>query len=236
MRGFEKMDQKQQLYQERAAARGGDLTALLQRTESQLWFQPLELEGRWTEYSLLLDNSPYKEMSLAKPSPYCFLFSHCGRLTGRSLPGFRVFTLFAPRDTHWLVAVERGWIAGDRHRLPDLPPLSRDRTTISALLIPNAGARRTLRRDKLSKTKKVQLVQSVLPIRLGEVLNENVYPHPIFLSSQSASALPQAAALAGFSLLSPQRHWAYAFQWLLMALTLLVLWFFASFKVAIRPP
>ena len=236
MRGFEKKDRQRQLHQDGAVIREGDLTALLERRESRLWFQPLELQGKWTEYSFLLDNSLYKEMIMDRPSPYCFLFSSCGQLTGRTLPGFRVFTLFAPRDTHWLVLVERGWLVGDRHSRPELPPLSRTSVTISALLIPNAGARWTLKRDRISGTDKAQIVQSIIPARLEGALNENIYPHPIFLSARSDGALPEAAPLAGFSFLSPQRHWAYAFQWLLMALTLSLLWFFASFKIRIRAP
>ena len=208
-----------------------DLTELLASRTSQIWFQPLELTGSWLPQTLLLDNSIYKEMQTEQKTPYCFLFADCGDLTGQRLLGYRVFTLFAPRNSQWVVLVERGWLAkqeGDNLRAPDL---TAQQVTINGLIVPKAGARRVLKKEQISATRTIQVVQSIKPQQLARSLNQNIYPHPVFLSGLSPASLPQAAGLANFSFLSPYRHWGYAAQWLIMAIALALLCFFASFKI-----
>jgi len=228
MRGFDKQEQMNQLQIPPTSLTEEDLTGLLESGTAQAWFRPLELTGRWLPQTFLLDNSIYKEIQAEQKTPYCFLFADCGAPTGRNLLGYRVFTLFAPRNSHWVILVERGWVARQESdlRLPDL-----QQVTINGLIIPKAGARRVLKKEEISSTKTIQVVQSIKPQQLARTLNYNIYPHPVFLSGLSPAALPQAAGLANFSFLSPYRHWGYAAQWLIMAIALALLCFFASVKI-----
>lgn len=229
-RGFDKQGQLRQLRSPPTSLTEQELDWLLEQPLGQVWFQPLRLTGRWLPRTLLLDNSIYKEMEVERRTPYCFLFADCGRPNGRSLPGYRVFTLFAPRNSHWVILVERGWLAKEeRERFS--ADLGNQQTMLDALVIPKAGARRVLKKEEIRSTAAVQLVQSLRPEQIGAAFRYDVYPYPVFLSSLSSAALPQAAALANFSFLGPQRHWGYALQWLVMAIAIALLCFFASVRV-----
>ena len=231
-RGFDKREQLVSLRQENPIAMTNqDLIAA--PAIDELWFQPIQLHGYWTPHSFLLDNSIYKEIQpvTADPSPYCFLFAACAPLTGRSLIGYRLFTLFAPRDTRMLVLIERGWLPSAAPVVASLPSSA---TTITGLLVPGAGKRRVLKREEIlaaPEAQRAQLVQSLSPTQLAAAFNVELYAVPVILSRFSPGALDRFAPLANFSYLSPQRHWGYAVQWFLMALVLCALCVYASFRI-----
>ena len=221
LRGFDKREELLQLAEPRPALTNEDLMNL----DRAARFQPVRLLGYWTRHSYLLDNSIYKEMQPPRPasSPFCFLFSDCAALTGRSLVGYRVFTLFAPRDSRALFLVERGWLPATVRRtlLPSPAPLPSSALSLDGLFVPAAGKRRVLKKQVISPTAEVQLLQSVAVQQLARTLQREIHPIPIVLSRHSAGALERFAPLANFSYLSAQRHWGYAIQWFLMALALL---------------
>lgn len=195
-----------------------------------MFFQPVQLSGVFQDRHFLLDNSIYYKMRSSETGsdkdPYCQLRGDCGRRIGQVEVGYRLFSVFVPNASLQPILVERGWLAAgnDRNQLPAV-----DRVTglqnIEGIIMPQAGARRVLRPDLLSEDARVQRVQKLDFDRFtAELKLGDLYPYPIILAANSEAALEVFAPLPNLSYLNPVRHFSYAAQWFIMAVTLLIVY------------
>ena len=197
----------------------------------------LQITGRYLPYTLLLDNSVLVPRSPdLRERETCHWLMTCGEPAGPGRVGYRVMTLFLDEIANTLFVVERGWMAGGEERSV-LPQVARPPTgTVTLVGIPvgERGSRHVLRAESLVLTQ--NLLTGSLPGEVVRVQNmdfsalqdalartgvsRSLYPAVFILHPSAAGSLPVRSPLTSLNYLTPQRHWGYAFQWLLMALVL----------------
>ncbi len=197
----------------------------------------LQITGRYLPYTLLLDNSVLVPRS---PDPRkkgtCHWLMTCGEPAGPGRVGYRVMTLFLDGRTNTLFVVERGWAAGGGERavLPQVARPPAGAVTLVGIPVRERGSRHVLRAESLvlsqnlltgSLPGEIVRVQHMDFSALQEALSRTgvslpLYPAVFILHPNAAGSLPARSPLTSLDYLTPQRHWGYAFQWLLMALVL----------------
>ena len=162
-------------------------------------------------------------------------------------PGFEVLVPMKVKvndSTQWLL-VNRGWLAGgvDRSVLPKIPP--QEAGAIHGYLYRSPGKRIVLKEEAWAKDRWPLVIQTVDIEKISHHLGFGVYPYILrVVTRPDGYALDadspatdrlgmdsQAVELeTGWTVINlrPEKHTAYAIQWFLMALALLVLTIFAN--------
>lgn len=157
-------------------------------------------------------------------------------------PGYEVLVpmkLKMSDSTQWLL-VNRGWLAGGLYRsvLPKIPSL--EAGEIHGYLYRSPGKSIVLKDETWPKNQWPLVIQAIDVGKISDHLGFDVYPYILRVAEQHDSH----GQIDGFGLNSdktavletgwpvinvqPEKHIAYAVQWFLMALALLVLTIFAN--------
>jgi len=169
-------------------------------------YQPVSAQGRYdSEQQILLDNQIYQGQ-----------------------PGYLVYTPLQLEGRKQAILVNRGWIplGQDRSQIPQLP-LAVVETRVQGRLgqAPNPGIR--LENPATSQWPKV--VQHIDYAELATELSYPLTPVVILLDPAAPDGFVRDWQPA-FGGMLPQKHIAYAVQWLALAVTLLILYFVTQFK------
>jgi surfeit locus 1 family protein len=137
-----------------------------------------------------------------------------------SHPGYAVYVP-AKLDEHTVILVSRGWIPLGRSRsiVPQLPSIPLGEVTIEGYL-DFAYRNRFISSAMEGKDIQWPLTMQQLDLALlSHALGKSVYPMLVNLDIKEKGET-----------LKPERHYAYAFQWFALAVTLLVFYFISKSK------
>lgn len=200
--GFWQLDrahQKEQLLS-RHAARSNmtplDLQSLLQRQTDVADF-PLTMRGTYlNEYSFLLDNRIHEGQS-----------------------GYNVITPFVSEKN--VVLVDRGWLPQlhSRRDLPSIPVESSEQIVVGNVYEPTTKAF-LLKNDDYSRPQWPMLIQKIDIEKMVGLLSGQVAPFILRLAADNASPFVRDPVI---HTLSPDKNYAYAFQWFAMAIAVVAL-------------
>lgn len=170
-------------------------------------YSNIELRGRYLgEYQFLLDN-----------------------MTSNGQAGYHVLTPFAVSGKDWIVIVDRGWVPKNfaKDELPAVNVNDDERLITGKLSpLPQPGL---LLEGEMSGNDWPKVTQFASTATLAEYL-------PTELSVARPAVLLAADEPGGFERdwqppgLQPERHFAYAFQWFALALTLFIIFFVVAFR------
>ncbi len=142
--------------------------------------------------------------------------------------GFQVVTAVRTAPSAELILVDRGWVAGSTNRqdLPKIPSVL-GLQPIKGLILnfPNKGF--VLAEQKPSTTWP-QLVERLKRSELEALLKQPLNPQIIRLNAGEHGAFLNNPSQQ--NTLPAQRHYAYAFQWFALALTLVIIWLTLSIR------
>ena len=189
--------------EELAGARAGESRLLLSASTQDrpdLYERKVKLIGCYDQnHQILIDNQVYRGMA-----------------------GYYVLTPFRMQASTVLILVNRGWIAlgADRNKLPPLP-VQRECTEIKGTVehFPSVGMR--LQGDDIPTAGWPSVVQVVNVAILSQRLGLSISPYQVLLDAAMDDGFVREWKKK--PVLSAQRHLAYAFQWLMLALAWFVL-------------
>lgn len=140
--------------------------------------------------------------------------------------GFEVLHLFEDESAGYFL-VNRGFVKMGRTRadMPEVPVLSGPVSILGAVYQPAAD--NLLLSDDPVEVGDVPILQAANPSQIGSMLGVNMYPFVIRLDEQSPGALPRYWPE---TVMTPEQHRGYAIQWFTMALAVLVVWVFFSWR------
>lgn len=206
----------QALFEQRQLAGPINIGALA--PDSDMRYQPVRLSGEFiNDKALLLDNKIYK-----------------GRVGYEIIMPFRVTPVaglegrhgeaLADGTTAALVMVNRGWVAGDysRRSLPSIPAVSGKVSLLGEIYVPQ-GEMMVLGEDRASGWPRV--VQTVDIEALSPEYGTRLFPYTVRLRAASPAVLQPNWVVVN---VQPEKHTAYAVQWFVMAVTLLIIGFLAN--------
>jgi len=144
--------------------------------------------------------------------------------------GYFVLTPFILNNSTQTILVNRGWVLmnPDRRQLPTLGKIEPETLRISGRInyFPSVGIK--LKGADLPTNTEPTIVQIVNTEILGKKLAQSLYPFQLELNQTEAYGFKREWTTT--TLLSPEQHIAYAIQWLLLALTLTLLFLWFNFK------
>ena len=182
-----------------------DISNLQQLPLAQIRYQNIVAVGHYdTQHTVLIDN----QISAGQA-------------------GYFVLTPFIINNSTQTILVNRGWVLmnPDRRHLPTLDKIDEKTRRISGRInyFPSVGIK--LKGAEIPTNTEPTIVQVVNPEILGEKLAQSLYPFQLELNQTEAYGFKREWTTT--TVLSPEQHIAYAIQWLLLALTLtlLFLWF-----------
>lgn len=143
-----------------------------------------------------------------------------------SMVGYEVITPFITQDS--VLLVNRGWIAQGltRQIFPSLDVME-DTITISGHIYVPDGSLMVLGAEESTTASWPKVIQKIDFQILNDVMDEDFRPHLIRLDENSPGVLQTNWSAIN---MRPEVHRAYAVQWLIMALVLLILYLMFSFK------
>lgn len=133
-------------------------------------------------------------------------------------PGYFVITAFETQQG--IVLIDRGWIPanGNRQQLPKIP--AADSATITGIVyVPGTDAF-TLKDDDFSHQQWPMLIQKIALEKMASLFDRPVAPFLLRLNKDTASSLVHVVPTQS---ITPERNYAYAFQWFAMAFAVLLL-------------
>jgi surfeit locus 1 family protein len=141
--------------------------------------------------------------------------------------GYHVLTPFLLRQSGTVVLVDRGWVAlgASRQRLPEVPVTSDERRLVGTVdMPPQVG----LRLGSGSGTGGwPRVIEYMVPSELAQALSRPVLPLVVRLGPDQPDGYARNWHVVTFG---PERHRAYAFQWLALAVTLTILYLVVSLR------
>lgn len=142
--------------------------------------------------------------------------------------GFEVLQLFYDESSITYL-VNRGFVAMGRTRdvLPVIPAMITGPVTIKGLVYKPRDEQFQLADENVSFETLPVIVQSPPLARLEGVVKGDFYPHLIRLNEGEAGALPRYWP---GTTMTPERHRGYAIQWFAMAVAVLLMWTYFSFR------
>ncbi|KTC95983.1 SURF1 family protein [Legionella feeleii] len=186
--------------------------AALARQSPTLWqpgmvnpqqYQPVSIKGHYLPDILLLDNQHYQHQF-----------------------GYNVLTLFK-LDSGNLILIDRGWIKGDvtRRTLPQVQIPTSPAHLTGRVYYP-AGKDWVLG-PSVEKKGKITIVEQLNTKLIGRFLHKSVYPFIIRLNKSEADGYVREWAVVA---MPPERHYAYALQWFVIAFVVLILFVALNLK------
>ena len=160
-------------------------------------YLPLQLEGRYLPHrDLLLDNQTY-----------------------RGQVGYHVLSLFLPKGQKQVLVVDRGWVKAAKFRqvLPVLPTME-PQTRLQGRLKPMTSAFH-LHENKTETTNWPIRIQVIDAAALERITGHKVFPFVLLLNAHEQNGFVRDWQLGG---LTATRHFGYAVQWIMLAITLCV--------------
>jgi len=134
--------------------------------------------------------------------------------------GYQVITPFQPIGSHRLILVNRGWVplGKNRETLPVIPPVHRPITLSGMINQPSNGLSLMPRQESIAPEypKRIQVVDYA---KLATELKQDIYPFLLTLKPGDPSGFQMMPL---FFKLSVERHIAYAVQWFMMSLAVLI--------------
>ena len=171
--------------------------------QSPLQYQQLIVEGHYLPNNFLLDNQHQQHQF-----------------------GYDVITALE-MDNESVVMIDRGWIPGDNTRriFPNIEiPAERIQITGSVYY---PSQKQWVLGPKMEKANKVIILELLDSNLLQQILQKKVYPFIIRLDKQEAYGFVREWAVVS---MPPQRHLAYALQWFVMALVILIIFVALNIK------
>jgi len=127
-----------------------------------------------------------------------------------------------------VILVDRGWIGGDvtRQRFPSVSkPMGQMKIKGTAYY---PSAKNWLLGESLEKKKTQMAIIELVDVTLiSQFLHKSVYPFIIRLSSEESHGYVRNWSIVA---MPPERHYAYALQWFVMALAILILFVVLNIK------
>lgn len=167
-------------------------------------YQQLHVKGHFLQTVLLLDNQHYRHQL-----------------------GYHVFSPFMVTDGQ-LILVDRGWLRGDasRQNLPLISTPNAEITVRGSAYFPSEKNWRLgeLIEKQQGDTVVVELIDTKL---IGVFLHKSIYPFIIRLGALESNGFVRDWAIVS---MPPERHYAYAFQWFVMAFAVLVIFIVLTYK------
>jgi len=184
-----------------------DLPGLVGLDVASIRYQQIELVGRYDpKHQFLLDNQIKSKK-----------------------PGFMVLTPFFVDGSKYVLLVNRGWIPLGNHR-SEIPDLSVTHAVISLRgrinTFPSVGIK--LKDVEIPSPSWPSIVQVIDTNSVGKKLGRPIWPFQVELDSDQPFGYNRDWSLSKEML--PEQHVAYALQWLALAITLTVLYFWYSLK------
>jgi cytochrome oxidase assembly protein ShyY1 len=147
-----------------------------------------------------------------------------------SRPGYEIFELLTPLAGSQKILVNRGWVQAslDRNQLPEIAPLTGE--------VRLSGSLYRVLKGGLQLDDGIDIVSS-WPARVGWVsveraerlFGEEIFAYQLRLDSDSPGALQTGWPTVA---IQPEKHTAYAVQWFVMALVLLIMTLNANSNMA----
>lgn len=204
-RGYEKRALHDAFSDTAVSLSAGDMS--LAEINSVGIYRNIELYGRYLgEYQFLLDN-----------------------MTNNGQAGYHVLTPFAVSDKDWILIVDRGWIPKDfaKDELPAVGVGDGERLISGKLSpLPQPGL---LLENQTPGSGWPRVTQFASTATLAESLPTGfpVARPAVLLAVGEPGGFERDWQLPG---LQPERHFAYAFQWFALALTLFIIFFVIAFR------
>jgi len=207
---FERAEQKQQLLDKAAQNAVAEIMQLsdLAKIDMQiLRYKQIQLTGRYDQqHQFLLDN----QISAGKA-------------------GYFVITPFWPQDDNRVILINRGWLPLNQDRTI-LPELSIDEkpTVITGRInqFPSIGLK--LPGVEIATDTWPSVMQLIDNEKISKKLTLQVMPFQVELNKDQPYGFKRDWQIT--TVMQPEQHIAYAVQWLLLALTLTVLFIWYSFR------
>ena len=197
----------QAAYKERVAQGDQTLGALLALEENNHY--PVRVSGTFdNRHNVLLDNRTFNGVA-----------------------GYHLLTPLRSDRGHW-VLVNRGWIprGPDRNVLPDIPPIEGPATVIGRTYVYSPRTF-VLAEDDLSRPTWPLRVQKVEMEAIAPLLGVELAPFEIRVDPDAT--LEQSGQLPRLwqdTVMTPERHHAYAVQWFGLAATVAIFYIVVSFR------
>ncbi|RMX05247.1 SURF1 family protein [Legionella jordanis] len=127
-----------------------------------------------------------------------------------------------------VILIDRGWIDGDltRQKFPEVVIPSGNITLHGSAYFPSAK-NWVLGQVIEKKQASLSIIERIETKTISQVLHKNVYPFIIRMGKEQANGYVRDWTVVS---MTPQRHYAYAFQWFAMAFVTLVLFVALNLK------
>ncbi|WP_233552467.1 SURF1 family protein [Alcanivorax profundi] len=159
--------------------------------------------------------------------------AHPVLLDNRTLNGIAGYHLLSPMQTHsglW-VLINRGWLprGASRQVLPDIPSVEGS-LVVTGTVYHTSGSPFVLQEEELPDNQWPLRVQKVDFGAIGEKLGVELAPFEIRVTPELAlgGLTPLPRHWQDVTPMGPERHKAYALQWLCLAIAALVIFLFAA--------
>lgn len=135
--------------------------------------------------------------------------------------GYDVITPFIPNHHHKILLVNRGWISGTRNRnqLPHITPIIGEQTIEGQ--IKSIPEKVFLLSQKVHLDAWPLLIQALSLQQITQAYQKPLFPFVVLLSPTSPSGYTREWRP---TLMTPEKHVAYAMQWFALALTLVIIY------------
>lgn len=146
--------------------------------------------------------------------------------TAHAEEGYEVITPFKPTDATSEILVNRGWVAAEANKLPELAPVTEEVTVTGILVKPEMNLFAHLR-QKDSAAEWPRVVTYLDIGLLSSTVGNPLYPYVLLLSPRSPGGFTREW-LAQITALDPNQHTIYAMQAFALAFVILIIFIFVN--------